>query len=198
MEQIVIIHGGDTFEANDAYLDALKNRTINLDWYKSEKPSWKKWLRERLANKFEVILPEMPNALNAKYAEWKLWFEKILPLLNEEIILIGHSLGGSFLIKYLSENKCAKNIRAVFLVAASAAEESGINGLHSFSLPQKIDLQSKNIFLYHSKDDDVVPYSDFEKLSLQLPSAITRTLDGRKHFSGLGQFPELERDIISL
>lgn len=51
---------------------------------------------------FKVIKPEMPNKDMARYSAWKLWFEKHLPFLDsEKLIVIGHSLGAIFLIKYL-------------------------------------------------------------------------------------------------
>ena len=58
-------------------------------------------LQEQLPE-FKVIKPEMPNKDMARYSAWKLWFEKHLPFLDsEKLIVIGHSLGAMFLIKYL-------------------------------------------------------------------------------------------------
>ena len=47
----------------------------------------------------------MPCYLNAKYIEWKIVFESIVERLSigDEITLIGHSLGGNFLLKYFGE-----------------------------------------------------------------------------------------------
>lgn len=60
----------------------------------------------------------MPNGNNAQYIEWKIWFERLLPFLNDGVILIGHSLGGIFLAKYLSENNFSIKVRAAILIAA--------------------------------------------------------------------------------
>ncbi|HRZ30232.1 MAG TPA: hypothetical protein P5274_00975 [Candidatus Paceibacterota bacterium] len=101
--QVVIIHGGDTFETQEEYLNYLKSYRIeNLNYFR--KKSWKGSLQERLDDNFDVITPQMPCKLNAKYEEWKIWFNKLLPLLNNKVVLIGHSLGGIFLAKYLSDN----------------------------------------------------------------------------------------------
>ena len=48
-------------------------------------------------------------------------FEKALPYFGEENILIGHSLGGSFLLKYLSEH-FLENISQVHLVAPATQD----------------------------------------------------------------------------
>ena len=64
------------------------------------------------------MYPQMPNKQNADYQAWKIEFEKILPDLDKDSILIGHSLGGIFLAKYLSENKLAQKLDSLHLVAA--------------------------------------------------------------------------------
>ncbi len=196
-KQIVIIHGGDTFENQEAYLDFLKNYEIDIERYKSSKDDWKPWLRERLGDDYEVILPTMPNKTNAQFGEWKLWFEKIIPFLNEEIILVGHSLGASFVAKYLSENKFPKKLNGVFLVSGVFDKDSDGYSLLSFSLPEKLDLQTENLYLYHSKDDPVVPFSALENFIKALPKAHSRVFENRKHINQ-PEFMELAEDILSL
>lgn len=196
-KQIVVIHGGDTFETENDYLKFLNDFQIDIERYKTSKNDWKPWLREMLGEDFEVILPAMPNKTSAKFSEWKLWFEKIVPFLNEEVILIGHSLGASFLAKYLSENKFPKKINGVFLVSGVFDKDDDGNSLASFVLPEKLDLQTENIYIYHSKDDPVVPFSALEKFTKALPTANPRVFDDRRHFNQT-EFPELLQDILGL
>ena len=196
-KQIVVIHGGDSFETYEKYLDFLKNYQIDIERYKTDKDDWKRWLRGQLGEDYEVILPTMPNKTNAQYGEWKLWMDKLIPVLNEEIVLIGHSMGGSFLAKYLSENKLPKKIKGVFLVSAVYDTDDDGNTLASFTLPEKPDLQTENIFLYHSKDDPVVPFSALGKFQKAFPNAHVRIFDDRKHINQ-EEFPELVQDIKSV
>jgi predicted alpha/beta hydrolase family esterase len=196
-KQVVVIHGGDTFESQDAYLNFLKNFEINFERYTTKKDDWKPWLRQRLGEEFEVVLPQMPNKSNAQYAEWKLWFEKLFPFLNEDVILVGHSLGGAFLAKYLSENVFPKKIKGVFLVSAVFDKDTEGYTLASFTLPPKLDLQTSNIFLYHSEDDPVVPVSAVENFHLAFPSSKSTIFQDRKHINQ-EQFEELAEDILSL
>lgn len=196
-KQIVVIHGGDTFENQEAYLNFLKNYEIDIERYKISKDDWKPDLRQKLGSDYEVILPIMPNKTNARFEEWKIWFEKIIPFLNEEIILIGHSLGASFLVKYLSENNLPKKLKAVFLVSGVFDTDSDGYSLHSFSLPEKLDLQTENIYLYHSKDDPVVPFSALENFAKIFPKAHARIFEDRKHINQ-EEFPELVQDIQNL
>lgn len=193
-KQIVIIHGGDTFGTYEEYLDFLNKYQIDIERYKSNKDDWKIWLRSELSFEYEVILPIMPNKTNARFEEWKLWIDKLLPFLNDDVILIGHSMGGSFLVKYLSENKFSKKVKAVFLVSAMFDYDDDGYSLQSFSLPEKLDLQTDKIYLYHSKDDKVVPFVSMSKFKSKFPNATTRTFEDRGHINQ-ETFPELVADI---
>ncbi|KKT94693.1 MAG: hypothetical protein UW97_C0035G0009, partial [Parcubacteria group bacterium GW2011_GWA2_45_15] len=145
-KQVVVIHGGDTFETYEEYLNFLRGYEIDIERYKSDKRDWKPWLRQRLGSDYEVILPIMPNKTNARFDEWKIWFEKFIPFLHDNVLLIGHSLGGTFLAKYLSENQFKKKIKAVFLVGAVYGRDSEGYSLVSFTLPTNLNLQTETIY----------------------------------------------------
>lgn len=197
-QQLIVIHGGDTFDTYDEYLKFLKS--IELDFEGTKIKKWKKTLSEKLGNDFDVISPEMPNGLNAKYLEWKIWFEKYIPHLNDEIILVGHSLGGIFVAKFLSENVFPKRIRATFLVAAPFDDKDCDYSLSDFALPDdmsKFEQQAGKITIYHSKDDPVVPYIDAEKYKKKIPSIELKTFSDQGHFSQK-EFPEIVNDILSI
>lgn len=190
-KQVVVIHGGDNFGTQDEYINFLKEFKIDsLDYFR--KRGWKKDLQSKLGDEYDVILPEMPNKFNAKYEEWKIWFDKLLPLLDDNIIFVGHSMGGIFLAKYLAENKLEKSIRGTFLIAAPFEDD--------FHLPQDIKLlaeQGGKIFLYHSKDDAQVPFNELTKYQKALPNATVRIFEDRGHFNQ-EEFPELVEDIKGL
>ncbi|KKK90826.1 hypothetical protein LCGC14_2719090, partial [marine sediment metagenome] len=131
-------------------------------------------LKTELEETFDIIIPKMPNPNNAKYNEWKIWFEKLLPFLRDNIVLIGHSLGGIFLVKYLSENDFPKKIRATYLIAPPYDDKNSEYSLNDFVLPKnlkKLSTQGGNVFIYHSEDDPVVTFIDAKKYKEQLPRA---------------------------
>lgn len=198
-QQIIVIGGGDTYDSYEEYLSYLNSYEITgLDYFK--KKGWKVSLQEKMGKEFEVIVPRMPNKLNAKYEEWKIWFEKLLPLLNKEIILVGHSLGGTFLAKYLSENNVSPKIRSVFLVAPPYDAQDSDYTLGDFDLPDSLDMfanQTDTIVIYHSKDDTVAPFVDLEKYIKALPNAKAVVFEDREHF-GQEEFPELVEEVKKL
>jgi len=200
--QIIVIHGGDVFNTYEEYLVFLKSREIDFERYRTHWKDWKATLDEKLGKEFEVILPTLPNKMNAKYLEWKIWFEKFVPYFEPEVVLIGHSLGGTFLAKYLSENDFPKKIRAAFLVAAPYDYDSrgGTNDLGDFALSKdlsKFNEQAGKIFIYHSKDDPIVPLTDSEKYKRSLPQAEMVIFEDKGHFNQT-EFPELISNIKKL
>ena len=105
------------YDVKDDFLSRLKERKVAREDFKS-KTDWKDDLEVKLASDFEIFAPRMPNRDNAKYVAWKIWFDKLLPYLEDDLTLVGSSLGGLFLVKYLSENIFPKMIRSLILVAA--------------------------------------------------------------------------------
>ncbi len=200
-KQVVIIGGGDTFATYEEYINFLRTFEMDIERLKRSGDDWKPWLRGALGDEYEVILPKMPNAFNAQYEEWKIWFEKLFPFLNDGIVLIGHSLGGIFLAKYLSENTFPKKIGAVFFIAAVYDKDCDGYSPVSFALPEdfaeKANMQTDNIFLYHSKNDPVVPFSALEQYMSALPNAHARIFEDKKHFNQ-SEFPELAEDILNI
>jgi len=63
-KQIIIIHGGETFDTYKDYLKYLKD--YEIDFEKLKRKRWKDNLEEELKNDFEIIKPQMPSARNAK------------------------------------------------------------------------------------------------------------------------------------
>ena len=196
-KQVIIIHGGDTFDTDDQAFEYIKSEEIDIERYRTDRQGWKRWVRQELGSDYDVILPSMPNSLNAKFREWSVWFEKLFPYLEDGVILVGHSLGGIFLTKYLSLNKFPKRIGGVILVAAVFDYDTGRNSLASFTLPDKLDLQTDKMIFYHSKDDPIVPFDALEKYAKAFPAAHTRVFGDRGHFLQ-DTFPEIVDDIKSL
>lgn len=198
MRQIIYIHGGETFNTYEEYVEYLKSYIIDFD--SVTKKRWRDMLIEQLGDKYEMVVPSMPSPKNAKYAEWKIWFEKYIPIIRDGAVLIGHSLGGIFLAKYLAENTLPIKATALFLVAAPYDDQGSPYSLADFILPPAlsgIHDSTQHICLAHSSDDPVVNFSDFEKYKKALSQAQVMEFSNRGHFIG-EEFPELVHEISLL
>jgi len=197
-KQVILIHGGSVFKTYKDYMASLKSLKVDLERYR--KIGWKDSLRKELGNRFDVLSPKMPNAMNSNYSEWEILFKKIARLLNNNVILIGHSLGGVFLAKYLSENKFPKKILASILVSPPYDEKDVEEPLCDFVISNnlnKFKKQGGKIIIYQSEDDPIVPYVDLEKYQKDLPDAVIRIFKDRGHFNQ-PEFPELISEIKKL
>ena len=169
--QILLVHGGMTFKSDKDYLHHLRTKKVST----AKKPYWEADLEEKLGKKFEIIRPRMPLQDNAKYRDWKVFFERHIPLLRNKFILIGSSLGGIFLAKYLSEHKLPKKAISVFLVCApfdaTLPKEDLVGGFRLKADISLIERNCKNLHILFSKDDDIVPVFHAEKYRKKLKRA---------------------------
>ena len=198
-KQIIVIHGGETFNTYEEYLFYLNNFQIKSAYFTRKKWRNPDYLKKALGNEFEVLSPKMPNMENAKYLEWKIWFEKLFPFFKKEVILLGHSLGGIFLTKYLSENNFPKKIIKTFLVAPPFDSKDADYDLADFVLSESLDKLQKqggDIYFYHSKDDLIVPFTDLDKYKDKLPNASFTIFEDKGHFIQ-EEFPEIIEAIKS-
>jgi predicted alpha/beta hydrolase family esterase len=172
-KQVLFIQGaGEGAHEADAKLAEGLHRALGLD--------------------YEIIYPVMPNEADAHYGNWKLHIEKELVAMQEPVILVAHSVGGSMLLKCLSEIKLKKPVAGIFVMAAPFWGGDGwrYEGYKDLELPEDLaarSLQGTPVFLYHCRDDDIVPYDHFTLYKKLLPHAAGRLLDtgGHQFDSGL-------------
>lgn len=196
-KQIIFIRGGETFKNQEDFYTFLKS--IEIDPYK-DRIGWRDNLIEELRDIYESFVPRMPIQQNADYKAWKIWFEKYLKFLTDENpIIVGNSLGATFLLKYLSENNFPKKILQLHLIAPCVTDEGQeLEKLDTFEFDitkiNKISDICKDIHLWHSKDDSIVPFYNSEIVKKYLPKVRFHILEDRGHFF-IESFPEL-KDII--
>lgn len=157
------------------------------------------WLQRTLGAGYEVRCPPMPDPDHPSYELWKNKLAQELEKADDGLICIGHSLGGSVLLKFLSEEDCPRAIEALFILASPywgkkdwRVQEYVLHPQFARQLPD-----IPHIFLYHSRQDAVVPFSHLSSYAAQLPQAAIRTFNSTDHLFSEG-IPELVKDIFEL
>lgn len=152
-------------------------------------------MQEKLGSGFEVFRPRMPLQDNAKYSDWKIYFERHLQLLGSKFLLIGNSLGGIFLAKYLSEHKLSKKALSVYLVCppfdGSLPGEDLVGGFALKSNLQLLEQNTHNLHLLFSENDDVVPVAHAQKYRKKLPNANIQIYKNKNGHFDVVTFPEI-------
>ena len=149
------------------------------------------YLSRELAPAVEVVAPALPNADDPNYRSWRDAIADTLPDLGDEPLVVGHSFGGSVLLKYLAEGSHAP-IAGLFLVSTPYWGSD----FPTAALPDDFAAKVADIpiFLYHSRDDPEIPVSHLRRYQEQLPHATSRLIDGSEH-SFVNGLPQLVSDI---
>src|SRR5882757_7133196 len=143
-------------------------------------------LKRALGAKYDVRFPRMPDEADPNVESWKRKISLELSRIHGKLILAAHSVGGSILLKYLTEEKVEKPIAGLFLLAAPSWDED----LWNFDdLKLRPDIAEKvasipRIFFYHCRDDDVVPFAHLALHGARIPRAVTRVVSSGGHQFG--------------
>jgi len=160
---------------------------------------WIPWLKRELEKKgIKTYTPLMPVPWEPKYKEWKKEFEKLS--VNENSILVGHSAGGGFLVRWLGETD--KKIKKLILVAPGiihSEEWKKFNDLLKFNINKEIINFIREIVIFVS-DDESEGIKESVKIYSKELNVKPIELHGKGHFleknMGTKKFPELLNKIL--
>jgi uncharacterized protein len=159
-------------------------------------------LRETLGAAHAVRFPRMPHEDEPDYQRWRPVLAKELSALRGDAILVGHSLGASFLLKYLTEEKIGTRVAGLFLIATPYWGGDGWRyaGFERVALRDNFVARlppATPLFLYHGRDDEVVPFTHLGLYAKKIPRATVRALEGRGHQLN-NDLSEVAADIKSI
>ncbi len=189
--QTVFINGGMTFETRKDYLEYLENMDIDLQ----SEETWDEGNYLEKSLKSDLVRVDMPCSTNAEYEEWKITFENYLSKLSGRLVLIGFSLGATFLAKYLSQNNLSQKAISVYLVAPPFDDDlTGEDLAGGFPLNPDLSLLEENcekLVLLFSENDDVVPVNHAKKFEQSLSEADILVFEDKVGHFQVPEFPEL-------
>jgi len=188
----IVIHGSNI---ND------KERHTNPDYVTKNKKNWIPWIKEQLESKgIETFTPLMPNQWDPEYESWKQEFEKLKDKINEDTVLVGHSCGTAFLLRYLSETHI--KIKKLILIAPAIIPKGFTHYLKeffNFKIDEKIKETIKEMVIFTS-DNDSQPYLDSAKQLYEIFQCKLVEFKGYGHFvkkhMGAIEFPELLKEVL--
>ncbi|QQG38519.1 MAG: alpha/beta hydrolase [Candidatus Woesearchaeota archaeon] len=161
---------------------------------------WIPWIKkELLLRNIKVDAPLMPTPWEPEYEEWK----KIMGKLdvNKNSTLIGHSCGGTFLIRWLDETK--KKVKKLILVSpgkVGKARSRFTANLYGDKIVKNLKKYVHDEIVLFTSNNDIKEHIEgayeYEK---ELPAKII-FLKNKGHFTqgdmGTEEFPELLKEII--
>ncbi len=162
--------------------------------------NWFPWLKEKLeAKNYKVFVPQFPSPpiVPASLEEWFEVLRNYEKYIDEDSVLIGHSLGGIFTLRVLE--KLEHLVKAVIFVGTPIGirpilnydRDNAFSGF-SFNWPS-IKSKAKKFIVYQSDNDPYVCPENGERLAKKLKTKLT-LISGAGHFNaraGYIQFPDL-------
>lgn len=133
------------------------------------------------------------------YKKWKSVFEQFK--IDKDTVLVGHSCGAGFLVRWLSENKI--KVGRVILVAPWLDPEFTLKtGFFNFKIDPNIAKRTQGLRIITSKDDYsfIIESAEQLKSALRGPNVKFEEFKNKGHFT-LGdmkteKFPELLSAIL--
>lgn len=165
--------------------------------------NWFPWLKEELEKLgCQVFVPQFPDPReNHLLKAWLEVLKQYQPQINKQSILIGHSLGGLFLLRVLE--RLEKPVEAAFFVAAPI----GVKPIKYYESDEKfsgfqfdwkkIKRGANHFTVYHSDNDPYVSLGNGEELAKQLEVDLI-FIPNSGHInaeSGYTKFDQLLEDI---
>jgi hypothetical protein len=143
-------------------------------------------LQHELGSTYKVDFLRMQDEENAPYDTWKDQVESTLAAIDSPVTLVGHSIGGSHLLKVLTEIKISTPISGVFILDAPFWGGVGwqYEGYKELELPNDTSVKLPEyikLFLYHATDDEIVPFEHLNLYTELIPQAVPRTINTGGH-----------------
>ena len=185
MQNAIILHGRSYLHKD--YI-SCENSESNRHWI-----PWLQW--EMIKSGILTQTPEMPNPYfdAIDYDDWVKTFKQFN--VDENSILIGHSCGGGFLLKYLSNHPDIKIKHLVLIAPWIDVEQEHPTFFKNFEPSKNIANQCDRIDLIHSTDDKEKIALSAEKIRKIFGNKIIyHEFNNKRHFteSTMGtKFPEL-------
>jgi len=155
---------------------------------------------------YACALP-MPTPDEPKCEEWIAELTRAIPDVNEDVFLVGHSLGCAGILNYLETIDSTKKFGGVFLVSGPIEKlriedtTSKIRKMDSFFTHDfdfnKIKEKADRFVVIHGDDDDRVPFEHGERASKALGGELIAVPNGG-HLNGKSGWHELPPILESL
>lgn len=165
-------------------------------------PKMYEWLEEKLVrNGYSVIMPKFPTQEGVTYKLWRAVLDNYKNSIEEKTIVIAHSIGNEFIIRYLVENNI--NIKMYVSLAGFAnifvneGKEDLNRAVKEFLITEK-EVERFNQLVYkkyciYSDNDHIVPFDALERYSKVIggESILIKGIGHMGKKSGLESIPEV-------
>ncbi|MFH1126873.1 MAG: alpha/beta hydrolase [archaeon] len=171
--------------------------------YGNPQENWYPWLKSELERlNCNVFVPRFPTPTDQTLDNWQKIFATHKARLDENTIIIGHSLGAAFLLRVLEDIKT--QIKAAFFISGFTENLNNpvFDEINKTFIDKRYDWDrikksSKRFYVFHSDNDPYIALKQGKNMAQNLGAEMI-TIKGAGHFnenSGYKKFPELLEKI---
>lgn len=144
---------------------------------------WLPWLAKQLIIRdIPAHTPEMPLAYAPDYPAWRAEFERYDT--GPDTLLVGHSCGAGFLLRWLSEHPRQRVGRLVLVGPWLDPDGSVAPAFFDFDLDPGLASRTAGIWLFHSDDDSADIQESVRLIRKRVAGLHYREFRGHGHFTG--------------
>ena len=144
------------------------------------------WLRNELhARGHEVIVPDLPNPEEPDPEVWTKFLVDEMSALDEDTIIVGHSLCGAAALRFLEGAEARATPKALILIATPwMIRDEKFRGFFLSELDFDVLMWKASRFVVmHAKDDPTIPFDHALKYQKVLHANLIE-VPGAGHFRG--------------
>ncbi|MBL8121953.1 alpha/beta hydrolase [Candidatus Saccharibacteria bacterium] len=187
MNDCVLVHG--CFK-EEQFRDTSGPSPSNRHWFA--------WLQhELLARDILTQTPEMPRPYAPDYALWSAALDQYT--LSADAMLVGHSCGCGFLLRWLGERPEVR-LKKLVLVAPSLGLDWSDRSFFDFTIDSALQDRIDDIVLFAADDDRQAIRDASKQIQAVLPKARVLQFETGGHFIfstlGRAEFPELLEELL--
>jgi len=182
----------------------LHGRPPKAEYYDPDQPSasnahWFPWLQKQLM--IRGIKADTPEVLMSFQPQWGLWLKEATRFdITEETMLVGHSTGGGFWVRYLTEHPELKVDRVVLVAPWLNVKHEDEIDFFDFQFTPAILEQAKRFTIFSSDNDASEIQDTAVYLRDHLPAANFKDFHKYGHFCyedmKTDAFPELLEELL--
>jgi len=184
----------------------LHGKPDKEEYYDPRQPSlsndhWLPWLQKQLIIK--DIKTDTPEVARAYDPDWETWCREVERFyIGPDTILIGHSCGGGFWVKYLSLNKDIQVGKVILVAPWTDPDGDETRGFFDgYNIDKSLIKRTKGITIFHSDDDMGNVHKSVAEIRKKITGAKYREFHKYGHFDSAGmgtqEFPELLKEAVA-
>lgn len=162
---------------------------------------WLPWIqRQLILNKVLAQAIELPSPYQPVYKDWEGFFNQFK--VDEDTMLIGHSCGAGFLVRWLSENKIKVGKVALIAPFLDPDHDEIQSDFFDFDIDSELSERTRGTAIFYSTDDDQEILTSVSQIKERDINVEIKEFTDKGHFvfgsMKTEKFPELLKWLLSV